>query len=77
MFGGGRGCWCGKPRGQGPEAGLGRGLGPEARLERRQVPSGKQAGEFGFDTQKIECHCNMIYSGWVIIDLGLLTGVLF
>lgn len=55
----------------------GRSLGPEAWLEPRQVPPGKQAGESGFATQKIGRHCNMIYSGWVVIDLGLLTGVLF
>ena len=43
----------------------------------RWVQSGKQTGESGFDTQEIGHHGSMIYSRWVIIDLGLLTGVLF
>ena len=43
----------------------------------RWVQAGKQTGESGFDTQEIEHHGGMIYSRWVIIDLGLLTGVLF
>lgn len=65
---------------QGPRAGgrtKGRSRGSGVWLEQRQVPCGKQAGEFGSDTQKIERHHNMIYSGWAIIDLGLLTGALF
>lgn len=65
---------------QGPRAGgrtKGRGLGYGVCLEQRQMPCGKQAREFGPDTQKIERHRYMIYPGWVIIDLGLLTGALF